>query len=64
MNRGGLTAGQYVMVSQYWTDGGAQFYPLGRIYFDQSKFHNNLNSWNVYYVGGPPGREMIIAHVR
>ncbi|MCK5024543.1 MAG: hypothetical protein KAR56_02890, partial [Thermoplasmata archaeon] len=52
-----------VMASWYWTDGGAQFYPLGRIHFEQAEFQEYLDSWDVYYVGGPQGKEMVICFV-
>lgn len=64
MNRGGLASGQYVLVSRYWMDGGAQFYPLGRIYLKPERMSGYLDSWDVYYAGGPPGRGMLIGHSR
>ena len=63
MNRDGLESDQYLLASRYWTDGGAQFYPLGRIYFEESEMQETLDSWDVYYVGGPQGREMVICFV-
>ena len=63
MNRDNLDSDQYMLVSWYWTDGGAQFYPLGRIYFDEAEMTNHLDSCDVYYVGGPQGREMVICFV-
>ncbi len=63
MNSDNLDSDQYMLVSWYWTDGGAQFYPLGRIYFDEAEMTNHLDSCDVYYSGGPQGREMVICFV-
>lgn len=63
MNRDGLDSNQFMLASRYWMDGGAQFYPLGRIYFDEAAMSSQLDSWDVYYVGGPQGKEMVICFV-
>ena len=63
MNRDALDSEQFMLASWYWTDGGAQFYPLGRIYFDESSMTSQLDSWDVYYVGGSQGKEMVICFV-
>jgi len=60
MSHDKLGEGNNMIVSWYWTDGGAQFYPLGRIYFEPTEFQEHLDSWDVYYVGGPPGREVVV----
>ena len=64
MSHNELDHDKYMMVSWYWTDGGAQFYPLGRIYFEPAEFQECLDSWDVYYAGGPQGREMVIGFAR
>ena len=51
------------MLSQYWTDGGAQMSILGRVTFEQSQIDELLEQSDVIYVGGPVGREMVIAIV-
>ena len=63
MNGGGLTSGDVILTSLYWTDGGAQMYPLGRVTIGKERMDQLLDEWDVIYVGGPPGREMVIAVV-
>jgi len=63
LERGEIGHDKIMLVSWYWTEGGAQFYPLGRIYFDESEMSGYLDSWDVYYIGGPQGKEMVIAYV-
>ena len=55
-----LGSEKYVMASWHWADGGAQFYPLERIDFEPTEFQEHLDSWDVYYVGGPQGKEIVI----
>ncbi|MCK5397651.1 MAG: hypothetical protein KAJ33_05325, partial [Thermoplasmata archaeon] len=64
MSHDELEKDKYLLVSWDWTEDGAQFYPMGRIYFEQSEFQECLDSWNVYYVGGPQGKEMVIGFAR
>jgi len=64
MSHDSLDSNQYMLTSWYWADGGAQFYPLGRIYFDEAEMTSQLNSWDIYYSGGPQGKEMVIGFVQ
>ncbi|MDD4307437.1 MAG: hypothetical protein PHU53_01340 [Thermoplasmata archaeon] len=58
-----LHAGDTLLVSNGWTAGGAQMYPLENIVFEEADMAAKLDSWNVCYMGGPEGSEIIIAVV-
>ncbi|KYK27047.1 MAG: hypothetical protein AYK23_00380 [Candidatus Proteinoplasmatales archaeon SG8-5] len=58
-----IDTGDVILISNYWTDGGAQMSILGREYFTDhwlEDFYDNLD-FNIVYVGGPEGREVVVA---
>ncbi len=59
-----LESGDVVLLSHYWTDGGAQMSILGRVMFEESQIDELLEHSDVIYVGGPKDREMVIVIVR
>jgi hypothetical protein len=59
-----LDSGDVVLLSNYWTDGGAQMSILGRVLFEESQVDEFLEHSDVIYVGGPNDREMVIVIVR
>ncbi|MBU4031995.1 MAG: hypothetical protein KKD98_04260, partial [Candidatus Thermoplasmatota archaeon] len=61
---GGFAAGDVLLASRDWTVEGAQMYPFGRVVFQEEAFDATMNNWNVCYVGGPQGSEMVVAIVR
>jgi hypothetical protein len=58
-----LAAGDVLFASNIWTREGAQMYPFGRVDLDEKRMAELMDGWDVCYVGGPRGREMIIAIV-
>lgn len=61
MKRGGIESGDVIFISNYWTEGGAQMSILGRVTFEQSALENYLDDFNIIYMGGPEGREVVVA---
>jgi hypothetical protein len=59
-----LENGDVVLLSHYWSDGGAQMSILGRVLFEESQIDELLEHSDVIYVGGPNDREMVIVIVR
>jgi hypothetical protein len=60
----GLATDDVLFTEASWTREGAQMYPFGRVVFEEKKMAELLDSWDVCYVGGPRGQEMIVAIVR
>ncbi|MDO9536939.1 MAG: hypothetical protein Q7J68_01305, partial [Thermoplasmata archaeon] len=63
MRSGSFAEGDVLLVSMDWTESGAQMYPFGNVIFEKDRMAELLDSWNVCYVGGPEGREMVVAIV-
>lgn len=59
-----LHEGERLFVSYYWEDGGAQMSILGRVVFDNQFIEQYFSGYDVLYVGGPQGREVVISIVR
>jgi hypothetical protein len=60
----GLAPGDILFAESGWTREGAQMYPFDPVVFEEKRMAEILDSYDVCYVGGPQGHEMIIAIVR
>jgi hypothetical protein len=63
MQRYDIKTGNVLLISNYWTEGGAQMSILGRVVFEESwleDFYDDLN-FNTVYNGGPEGRELVVS---
>jgi len=59
----GLAPGDVLFAENGWTGDGAQMYPFGRVVLEEKRMTELLDGWDVCYVGGPQGQEMIVAIV-
>ncbi len=63
ISKGNFEEGEYILISEEWTDIGAQMSFLGRVGFDQPTLDKLYQSGNVLYQGGPDGKMMVLVQV-